>query len=106
MATALDESVPVPSAVVPSIKVTVPVGVPEPEEGATVAVKVTLWPTIAGLGEAVSAVVVVAGAVTTGTELLISNTFPARISGLPSLLRSTAMAGEPVARLMRSLGTM
>jgi hypothetical protein len=42
----------------PSLKVTVPVGVPEPEEGWTVAVKVTNWPSGAGLGAAATVVVV------------------------------------------------
>jgi hypothetical protein len=40
----------VPKPFVPSSKVTVPVGVPEPEE-LTVAVNVTVWPTLAGFGE-------------------------------------------------------
>jgi hypothetical protein len=51
----------VPSAVLPSRKVTVPVGVPDP--GATalaVAVKVTACPTVEGLGEELTAVVVAA----------------------------------------------
>ena len=48
----------VPSVVLPSLKVTVPVGVPEPVELETVAVKVTDSPETAGLGEAVTAVVV------------------------------------------------
>jgi len=47
-------SVPVPSEVVPSRKVTVPVAV----EGETVAVNVTLAPVVTDVGEAVSAVVV------------------------------------------------
>ena len=37
-------SVPVPSVVPLLVKVTVPVGVAEPEEGLTVAVSVTDWP--------------------------------------------------------------
>ena len=41
-------SVPVPRVVEPSLKVTVPVGVPAPE--LTVAVKVTAWPKTEGLG--------------------------------------------------------
>ena len=43
--------VPVPSVVPLSLKVTVPVGTPEPVVGATVAVKVTAWPETAGFSE-------------------------------------------------------
>src|SRR5438067_9897795 len=51
----------VASAVAPSLKVTVPVGVPTPgETAATVAVKVTDWPDTDGLVEEVSVVVVLA----------------------------------------------
>jgi len=50
--------VPVPSTVAPSRNVTVsPVGAPD--DPATVAVSVTSWPALAGLGAAVSVVVVV-----------------------------------------------
>jgi hypothetical protein len=45
--------------VVPSLKVTVPVGLPEPC-GVMVAVKVTCCPGVEGFAEAVTAVVVVA----------------------------------------------
>lgn len=48
----------VASVVAPSAKVTVPVGVPVPLVGASVAVKVTGWPTLLGLAEDVSVVVV------------------------------------------------
>jgi hypothetical protein len=41
-------SMPVPNVIVPFLKVTVPVGVPDVEEF-TVAVNVTLWPTPEGL---------------------------------------------------------
>ena len=51
-------NVPVPSVVVPSLKVTVPVGVPVPELGATVAVKVTDCPTVEGFTDEVTVVVV------------------------------------------------
>ena len=47
-----------PSVVLPFLNVTVPVGVPVPEAGLTVAVKVTAWPLCEGLGEEVSEVVV------------------------------------------------
>ena len=54
-------SVPVPSVVVPSLNVTVPVGVPEPgEAAATVAVKVTDCPTTDGFEEEPKLVVVLA----------------------------------------------
>src|SRR6266481_9061860 len=49
-------SVPVPSAVAPSLNVTVPVGMPEPEAGFTVAVKVTAWPKADGLSEEINVV--------------------------------------------------
>jgi hypothetical protein len=49
----------VPSGVVPSWKVTVPVGVPAPGALAvTVAVNVTAWPNTEGLAEAVTIVLV------------------------------------------------
>ncbi len=54
-------SVPVPSVVEPSLNVTVPVGVPAPGAVAEmVAVKVTDWPKTDELGDAKSAVVVLA----------------------------------------------
>jgi hypothetical protein len=46
----------VPRAVVPSRKVTVPVGVVLPEVGETIAVNVTLWPILICVAEAVNAV--------------------------------------------------
>ena len=46
----------------PSRKVTVPVGVPEPAAGATVAVKARFVPAVAVVTEAVNLVVVAAGA--------------------------------------------
>lgn len=63
-----------PSCVVPMKKVTVPVGVPLPEAGATVAVAVTkvLEPAVMVVGEMVSAVLVAARFVTvklTGEEV-------------------------------------
>ena len=54
-------SVPVPSVVAPSLNVTVPVGVPLPGATAlTVAVNVTDWPTVEGLAEEVTVVLVLA----------------------------------------------
>ena len=58
VAVPLVPSVAVPSTVVPSSKVTVPVGVPVvPDPGATVAVKVTIWPMVEELWEDLSVVV-------------------------------------------------
>ena len=60
-ATPLLLSVPVPSVVEPSLKVTVPPGMPPPGDAAvTVAVKVTACPTVDGLTEEVRAVAVFA----------------------------------------------
>jgi hypothetical protein len=54
-------SVPIPRVVVPSLKVTVPVGVPAPgDTGATVAVSVTDWPETPGFAEEVTLEVVAA----------------------------------------------
>src|SRR5439155_22484695 len=54
-------SVPLPRVVPPSLKVSVPLGVPAPGATAvTVAVKVTGWPAPTGLGEEESVVVVAA----------------------------------------------
>ena len=56
---AVPVTVPVPIVVVPDLKVTVPVGGPEPGAFAvTVAVKVTLVPKLEGFGVEVNAVVV------------------------------------------------
>src|SRR5882672_8067348 len=44
----------VPSTVAPSLNVTVPVGVPVPEAGFTVAVNVTAWPKADGLSEEIN----------------------------------------------------
>ncbi len=51
-------SAPEPSAVVPSMKVTEPVGVPEPAVGATVAVKVRFVPAAAVVADAAKVVIV------------------------------------------------
>jgi hypothetical protein len=48
----------VPRDVPPSMKVTVPVGVVLPVVGETIAVKVTLWPVLICVAEAVNEVVV------------------------------------------------
>jgi hypothetical protein len=49
-----------PIWVAPSLKVTVPVGEPEPDFGATVAVNITLCPVVGVVVEAASEVVVAA----------------------------------------------
>ena len=46
-----------PMVVAPSLKVTMPLGIPEPLEGDTVAAKVTCWPKLLGFGEDVTVVV-------------------------------------------------
>ena len=57
--------VPVPSVVAPSLKLTVPVGVPVPgETGLMVAVKTTAWPNTVGLVEEVRVVVLLNGLTT------------------------------------------
>lgn len=60
-------TLPVPMVVLPSRKLTVPVGAVELPDDVTVAVRVTDWPTDEGLGEESTAVVVAAlvGAFTT-----------------------------------------
>ena len=64
--------VPVPSVLVPFLKVTVPLGVPAPgETGLTVAVKVTDWPKTEGLAEEVKAVAVEAMLTTWLTAVLV-----------------------------------
>ena len=60
--------VPVPIALAPSLKVTLPAGVPLPDCGATVAVKVTFWPPASSVFEAVREVVVPAGGATCGVN--------------------------------------
>ena len=59
---AVVESVPVPSVLAPSLKLTVPVGFPAPgATAATVAVKVTDWPNAEGFADETTVVVVAAG---------------------------------------------
>lgn len=62
-------SVPVLRVVVPSLKVTVPVGAFAPEPPVTVAVNVTLAPTITEGAEAVSVVVLDAAVTVTATAV-------------------------------------
>ena len=63
-------SVPVPSIVAPSLKVTVPVGVPEAD--VTVAVNVTGWPESDGFTEVPICVVVAAGQAPSRIETLFA----------------------------------
>ena len=65
MAFPVPSSVPVPSVVEPSLKVTVPVAATLPEAGLTVAVKVMLAPLVTVVADAVRVVVVATGAVET-----------------------------------------
>src|SRR5512142_1347283 len=65
----------VPRITAPSLKVTVPVGVPDPgATAAAVAVKVTAWPVAAGLSDDPRATVVVAGLTVSATaaEVLLA----------------------------------
>jgi hypothetical protein len=57
-------NVPVPSCVLPSENVTVPVGVPLPDAAATVALNATLPPAVTVVGVAVSVTVVADGGAT------------------------------------------
>ncbi len=56
------------------VNVTVPVGVPAPEPAATVAVKVTAWPAVAGSADEVSFVVVAwsGGALTVWSRVVVT----------------------------------
>ena len=72
VASPLEPRLAVPSVVLPSLKVTVPVGVLEPVAWEIAAVKVTDAPEIAGLGEAVTAVVVAV----VPAEVMVSVTLP------------------------------
>ena len=67
--------------VAPSVKVTVPPGVPAPgATAATVAVKVTLWPNRDGLGEELTVVLLEALFTTWG----VAESFPVDVRKLPS----------------------
>src|SRR6516164_2025800 len=82
-------SVSVPSVVLPSVNVTVPVGVPDPEVGLTVAVNVTFCPATDVPADEVTAVVVFvrmepAGSFTTRALLWSATyTFPALSTATP-----------------------
>ena len=61
-------NVAVASCVAPSKNVTLPVGVPLPEVGVTVAVNVTLWPEVTCVAETVRVVAVAARVVLAGVN--------------------------------------
>ncbi len=85
---------------VPSMNVTVPVGMPEPADGVTVAVNVTACPHVEGFSDEVSVVEVAAIAepavVLRSIVTLLPLWFATARSGLPSPLKSpTATEKEP-----------
>src|SRR6516225_2746819 len=76
------------SVVAPSVKVTVPPGVPTPgATAATVAVKVTLWPNRDGLGEELTVVLLEALFTTWG----LAESFPVELVKLLSPLYAAVM---------------
>jgi hypothetical protein len=77
-------SVPVPSVIVPSRNVTVPVGTAVPDAGVTVAVNVILVPLAAVVDEAVSAVLVPTGTVTAETTTVTAaDVLPLKFESAP-----------------------
>ena len=70
------------SAVAPSVNVTLPVGVPLPDAGATVSVSVTLVPAVIFVGDALSVLMVAVNAacvtvIVTAADVLPPNVDPA-----------------------------
>ena len=94
-------SMPVPSAVAPSIKVTMPVGTPLPGFSVTVAVKVTFAPTAGFVELAINAVEVCAKATVTVTaadvlpELFVSPPYTAVIECGPIASAAVANVATP-----------
>ena len=89
-----------PSVFAASVKVIVPVGTLEPEEGWTVAVKVTACPTTEGLAEEDTATEVACLLATTSRIRLLPlsamNRFPAPSTAIPlGLFSSADVAGPP-----------
>src|SRR5262245_10501471 len=79
----------VPRTMLPSLNVTVPVGVPAPgATAATVAVKVTAWPGTAGLADEVRATEVAAGLTVTPTTAEV-------LAGKARLRRTAVSAWVP-----------
>ena len=77
-------SVPLPRVVPASAKVTVPVGIAEPEAGVTVAVKVTLVPLTAVVAEDVRVVVVaMPGAAGLTATVTVDDTLPRKVVDPP-----------------------
>ena len=95
-------SVLVPSVVVPSLKVTVPVGVVVfPDGPVTVAVKVTLCPAVIDVGDAESAVEDAAGPVTVAPYSLSKIVLPTRMSGIVPPVRFAATAGPDSVKIQQ-----
>ena len=93
METAPALNVPVPSEVLPSTNVTVPVGIVALIVDVTVAVNVMFCPVATLLAEAVNAVWLAARFGGTTCPTLFNSTTPPEIrSGAPSLFKSTATA--------------
>jgi hypothetical protein len=90
--------------VVPSSKVTVPVGVPEPEE-LTVAVKVTVRPTLAGLGEPEMEVEVVPPVLPVTVCESAADVLPLKLESPPytAVIEFEPVDSEEVARVARPL---
>ena len=63
----------------PSIKVTVPVGVPVPDAGVTVALKVTLAPVLTVVADAVSFVVVAVNTGAVTATVMAEEVLPANV---------------------------
>ncbi len=95
------ESVAVPITVVPSRKLTLPVGVPA--DAPTVAVNTTDCPAVVDVGAAVK-VVVVAVFATLAPVWLSNNVEPTSRSGLPSPLKSADIAGPNALTSIRCIG--
>src|SRR5262249_25073599 len=107
VATPLAFSVAVPRLVVPSRKVTVPVGVPVAGATAvTVAVKVTDWPNTTGLADEVSAVLLLLAAFTVSVRVpevlvakFVSPPKAAVIAWLPTVRAAVANVAVPPLRV-------
>src|SRR2546422_703922 len=93
----LPDSVPLPTETPPSLKVTLPPGVPDPPEGVTVAVKVTDCPNTEGLREEETVVVV-----PTSPELNVKLAMPVAHEPAPEAL----MNSFSTQNVVPSLGSM
>src|ERR1043166_1659626 len=90
-------SVPVPSEAAPSMKVTVPLGVPVPAwPGLTVAVKVTDWPEAAGFAEEATVVVLESAGVKASERYWkVPVAVPLEAMKRAAMLASSAEARDP-----------